>query len=67
MPTGNFFNNWISIISYYYIGIYIYNGYVKNAKASATISQFNKVENHIKNTFALCYAKGVGTVKLNNK
>ena len=48
------------------VGIYIYNGYVKNAKASATISQFNKVENHIKNTFALCYAKGVGTVKLNN-
>ena len=24
VPTGNFFNNWISIINYYYIGIYIY-------------------------------------------
>ncbi len=25
LPSGNFFNNWISIISYYYIGIYIYS------------------------------------------
>ena len=25
VPSGNFFNNWISIISYYYIGIYIYS------------------------------------------
>ena len=24
VPTGNFFNNWLSIINYYYIGIYIY-------------------------------------------
>ena len=24
VPSGNFFNNWISIISYFYIGIYIY-------------------------------------------
>jgi len=24
-PSGNFFNNWISIINYYYIGIYIYS------------------------------------------
>ena len=23
-PSGNFFNNWISIVNYYYIGIYIY-------------------------------------------
>ncbi len=23
-PSGNFFNNWISIINYFYIGIYIY-------------------------------------------
>ena len=25
VPSGNFFNNWISIITYYYIGIYIYS------------------------------------------
>ena len=25
VPSGNFFNNWISIINYYYIGIYIYS------------------------------------------
>ncbi|MEL0099665.1 MAG: O-antigen ligase family protein [Opitutae bacterium] len=25
LPSGNFFNNWISIINYYYIGFYIYN------------------------------------------
>ena len=24
VPSGNFFNNWISIINYYYIGIYLY-------------------------------------------
>ena len=24
VPSGNFFNNWISIINYFYIGIYIY-------------------------------------------
>ncbi len=24
VPAGNFFNNWISIINYYYIGIYLY-------------------------------------------
>ena len=24
VPAGNFFNNWISIINYFYIGIYIY-------------------------------------------
>lgn len=24
-PNGNFFNNWISIINYYYIGFYLYN------------------------------------------
>jgi len=24
VPSGNFFNNWISIINYYYIGIYFY-------------------------------------------
>ena len=24
VPSGNFFNNWLSIINYYYIGIYIY-------------------------------------------
>ena len=33
VPSGNFFNNWISIINYYYIGIYIYfynQTYLKN-------------------------------------
>ncbi len=25
VPSGNFFNNWMSIVSYYYIGIYIYS------------------------------------------
>ena len=33
VPSGNFFNNWISIINYYYIGIYIYfynQAYLKN-------------------------------------
>ena len=24
VPSGNFFNNWISIVNYFYIGIYIY-------------------------------------------
>ena len=24
VPSGNFFNNWLSIINYYYIGIYLY-------------------------------------------
>lgn len=24
LPSGNFFNNWISIINYYYIGFYVY-------------------------------------------
>ena len=24
LPSGNFFNNWISIVNYYYIGFYIY-------------------------------------------
>ena len=47
------------------VGIFIYNGYVKSAKASATITQFKMVENHIKNTLALCFTKGGGSVKLN--
>ena len=25
LPSGNFFNNWISIINYYYLGIYFYS------------------------------------------
>jgi len=25
LPSGNFFNNWISIINYYFFGIYFYN------------------------------------------
>ena len=25
VPSGNFFNNWISIINYFFFGIYIYN------------------------------------------
>lgn len=25
LPSGNFFNNWISIINYFYIGIYMYS------------------------------------------
>ena len=25
IPTGNFFNNWINIISFFPLGIYIYN------------------------------------------
>ena len=25
LPSGNFFNNWISIILYYNIGIYLYS------------------------------------------
>ena len=24
VPSGNFFNNWLSIVNYYYIGIYLY-------------------------------------------
>lgn len=33
VPSGNFFNNWISIINYYYIGIYfyLYNHTFKNS------------------------------------
>ncbi len=33
VPSGNFFNNWISIINYYYIGIYfyLYNQTFKNS------------------------------------
>ena len=33
VPSGNFFNNWISIINYYYIGIYfyLYNQTLKNS------------------------------------
>ena len=47
------------------VGIFIYNGYLKSAKASATITQFKMVENHIKNTLALCFTKGGGSVELN--
>jgi O-antigen ligase len=25
LPSGNFFNNWISIVNYYYIGLYLYS------------------------------------------
>ena len=25
LPSGNFFNNWISIINYYFLGIYFYS------------------------------------------
>ena len=25
LPSGNFFNNWISLINYYLLGIYFYN------------------------------------------
>jgi len=25
VPNGNFFNNWISITNFYYIGIYLYS------------------------------------------
>ena len=47
------------------VGIFIYNGYLKSAKASATITQFKMVENHIKNTLALGFTKGGGSVELN--
>ena len=33
VPSGNFFNNWLSIVNYYYIGMYIYfynQTYLKN-------------------------------------
>ena len=49
------------------IGIMAYNGYIKSAKRSVTLSQHNKAVEFIKSSLALCTAQGGGTLKLSNK
>ena len=48
------------------IGIMAYNGYIKSAKRSVTLSQHNKAVEFIKSSLALCTVQGGGTLKLSN-
>ena len=48
------------------VGTVAYQGYTKGAKRNATLQQHNELVHFIKNTLALCEARGGGTLELSS-